>query len=61
MRYVVKYHAFSGEWLVFDVGDDLELIGMFASKEEAVAQVDRLEERAKRRQRWHRDSVRHAA
>lgn len=61
MRYVVKFHELSGEWLVFDVGDDLELIGMFQSKADAMAQVERLEERAKRRQRWHRDSVRHAA
>lgn len=61
MRYIVKFHEQSGEWLVFDMGDDLELIGMFASKDEAVSQAKRLEERATRRQRWHREPVQHAA
>jgi hypothetical protein len=61
MRYVVKFHQTSGEWLVFDMGDDLELIGMFRSKDEATAAAKRLEERAQRRQRWAREPALHAA
>lgn len=61
MRFVVKFHQTSGEWLVFDMGDDLELIGMFRTKDEAVAQAQRLEERAARRQRWARQPALHAA
>jgi hypothetical protein len=57
MRYVVKFHEQSGEWLLFDMGEALELVGMFASKEEAVAQASRLEDRAQRRQRWHREPL----
>lgn len=61
MRYIVKFHKDSGEWLLFDMGDDLELIGMFPSKDEAMMQAQRLEERATRRQRWHREPVLRAA
>ncbi len=61
MRYVVKFHEFSGEWLLFDIGEDLELIGMFPSKDEAQAQAKRLEERASRRQRWAREPALRAA
>lgn len=61
MRYVVKFHQHSGEWLVFDMGEDLELIGMFRTKDEATAAANRLEERAQRRQRWAREPALHAA
>ena len=61
MRYIVKFHKDSREWLLFDMGDDLELIGMFKSKDEATAQAQRLEERASRRQRYTREPALHAA
>jgi len=61
MQYVVKFHKDSGEWLVFDMGDDLELIGMFPNKDDAVAVANRLEERAQRRSRWSRTQALHAA
>ena len=56
MRYVIKYHHLSGEWLVFDMGDDLELVGVYRSESEATDQANRLEERAQRRQRWSREA-----
>jgi len=55
MRYVIKYHQMSGEWLVFDMGDDLELVGMFKSEKEATDHANRLEEAAQRRRRWARE------
>ena len=61
MRYVVKFHEASGEWLVFDVGDDLQLVGMFASEDEATGQARRLEDAAERRQRWAREPALRAA
>lgn len=61
MRYIVKFHKESREWLLFDMGDDLELIGMFKSKEEATVQAERLEERASRRQRYTREPALRAA
>ena len=61
MRYLVKYHQLSGEWLVFDMGDDLELVGMFQSEAEATEQANRLEARAQRRQRWAREPTLEAA
>lgn len=61
MRYIVKFHKDSREWLLFDMGDNLELIGMFKSQDEASAQAARLEERASRRQRYTREPALRAA
>jgi hypothetical protein len=61
MRYIVKFHKESREWLLFDMGDDLELIGMFKNKDEATMQAERLEERASRRQRYTREPALRAA
>ena len=61
MRYIIKHHQLSGEWLVFDMGDDLELVGMFASETEAMDQANRLEAAAERRLRWSREPALKAA
>ena len=29
MRYEIKYHDISGDWLIFDMGDSFELVGIF--------------------------------
>jgi hypothetical protein len=61
MRYIVKYHQISGDWLVFDMGDDLELVGMYKSEQEATDHATRLEEAAQRRRRWAREPALKAA
>ena len=48
MRYAVKYHDVTGEWLVFDIGDGFELVGMHADEQDAIHHAMKLEERSRR-------------
>ena len=57
MRYIVKYHANSSEWLVFDMGGNFELMGVYASEDLALQQAARLEETSTRRQRYSRTAM----
>ena len=54
MRYVVKFHPNSGEWLVFDMGENFELMAVHACEADAIAQASRFEEAAARRSRYAR-------
>jgi|SwirhisoilCB2_FD_contig_31_18681295_length_216_multi_1_in_0_out_0_1 hypothetical protein len=54
MRYVVKYHPNSGEWLVFDMGENFELMSVHATEAEAIASATHFEEAAARRRRYAR-------
>ena len=35
MKYEIKYHNISGDWLIFDMGDSFELIGIHNSEQDA--------------------------
>jgi len=62
MRYAVKYtddtlgdldgaaeyFAGRGDWLVFDVGDGFELVGVHADEQDAIDHAMKLEERSRR-------------
>ena len=62
MRYAVKYtddtfgdlggaaehFAVRGDWLVFDVGDGFELVGVHADEQDAIDHAMKLEERYRR-------------
>jgi len=61
MRYAVKFHEVTGEWLVFDMGDSFELVGMHAEEQEAIYHAMKLEERSRRRAQWSNESVPQAA
>ena len=61
MRYAIKFHEISGEWLVFDIGDGFELVGMHASEDDAVYQAMRLEESSRKRTQWSKESLPQAA
>ncbi|MAF48956.1 MAG: hypothetical protein QGH73_04520 [Rhodospirillales bacterium] len=61
MRFAVKYHEVTGEWLVFDVGDGFELVGMHQNEDEAVYHAMKLEERSRRRAQWSSEPVPQAA
>ncbi len=61
MRYAIKFHDISGEWLVFDIGDGFELVGMHMSEEDAVYQAMRLEETSRKRTQWSSESIPQAA
>tara|TARA_B100000315_G_C14582863_1_gene591419 strand:+ start:1388 stop:1573 length:186 start_codon:yes stop_codon:yes gene_type:complete len=45
MRYAIRYDEISSDWMVFNVGDGFELVGMHVSEEDAVEQVKNLEKR----------------
>ena len=45
MRYAVKY---TGDWLVFDVGDGFELVGVHSDEQDAINHAMKLEERYRR-------------
>ena len=61
MRYAVKYHDVTGEWLVFDMGDGFELVGMHADEQDAIHHAMTLEERTRRRAQWSIDPIPQAA
>ncbi len=61
MRYAIRYHDISGDWMVFNVGDGFELVGMHTSEEEAVEQVKDLEKRALKKARYINPALEQAA
>ena len=61
MRYAIKFHEISGEWLVFDMGDGFELVGMHTAEEDAVHQAMRLEDSSRKRTQWSAESLPQAA
>ena len=61
MRYAVKYHDVTGEWLVFDMGDGFELVGMHSDEQDAIHHAMKLEERTRSRAQWSSDPIPQAA
>ena len=61
MRYTVHFHEVTGDWLVFDVLDTLELVGMHSSEDEATVHAMTLEEQWRRKQAYCPAPVQHAA
>lgn len=52
MRYAVRYHEVCQEWLVFNIDEQFELVGMHQSEDEAILHAMRLEERDRRREQF---------
>ena len=61
MVYAIRYHEISGDWMVFNVGDEFELVGMHVSEEDAVDQVNDLEKRATKFARYSKPALKQAA
>ena len=61
MRYAIRYHEISSDWMVFNVGDGFELVGMHDSEKAAVNQVKDLEKRASKFARYHNPALEQAA
>ena len=61
MRYAIRYHDISGDWMVFNVGDGFELVGMHICEEDAVDQVKSLEKKALKRARYSDPALEQAA
>ena len=61
MRYAIRYHEISSDWMVFNVGDGFELVGIHACEKEAVDQVKDLEKLAAKRARYNCSAFKQAA
>ena len=61
MRYAIRYHEISGDWMVFNVGDGFELVGMHVSEEDAVEQMKELEKRDAKVARFSKPALKQAA
>ena len=61
MKYEIKYHDISGDWLIFDMGESFELIGIFGSEQDAKQHVKLLQQKFKKRARWSREVIQEAA
>ncbi|MBT3991146.1 MAG: hypothetical protein HON14_13785 [Rhodospirillaceae bacterium] len=61
MRYAIRYHEISSDWMVFNVGDGFELVGMHTSEKDAVDQVKILEKQASKQARFNNHAIEQAA
>ncbi len=52
MRYNVRYHDISNQWLVYDFADGIEVVGVHALREDAIDEAMRLEKRARKHRRY---------
>ena len=57
MKYKIKYHDISGDWLVFDMGESFELVGIHGSENDAVNHVKQLQNKSEKRAKWSSDIV----
>lgn len=61
MKYEIKYHDISGDWLIFDMGESFELVGIFCSEKDAKQHVRHLQQKFKKRARWSKECIQEAA
>lgn len=61
MKYAIRYHKLSREWLIFNIDDQFELVGMHRTEDEAVLHVMKLEERDRKRDQFTRPHLETAA
>lgn len=52
MRYNVRYHDTSSQWLVYDFADGIQVVGVHALREDALDQAMKLEKRARKHRRY---------
>ena len=43
MNYAIQYHEISGDWLIFDISDGFELVGIHSTEKEAKRHATQLE------------------
>ncbi len=61
MRYVIRYHEISSDWMVFNMGDGFKPVGMHVSEEDAIGQVKELEKRDAKLVRFSKPTLKQAA
>jgi len=61
MKYEIKYHNISGDWLIFDMGESFELVGIHRSEKDAKHHLEQLQNVSERRARWLKEIIPAAA
>ena len=61
MNYAIQYHKISGDWLIFDIRDGFELVGIHRNKKDAQCHAKQLQQITKKRAKWNNDPFRSAA
>lgn len=61
MNYAIQYHDISGDWLIFDVSDGFEIVGIHGTEKDAKRHATQLQQASDRRARWIKDPVNAAA
>lgn len=61
MQFEIKYHEITGDWLIFDMGDSFELIGIHSSENDAKSHVRQLQESFEKKARWTKEVIPAAA
>ena len=52
MNYAIQYHETSGDWLIFDIGEGFELVGMYSTEKDAKRNKNQLEKAFAKRAQW---------
>ncbi len=61
MNYAIQYHEISGDWLIFNISDGFELVGIHNTEEDAKRHTTQLEKAFAKRAQWTRDAMIRAA
>ena len=61
MNYAIQYHEISGDWLIFDISDGFELVGIHSTKKDAKRHTTQLEKAFAKRAQWNRGGINRAA
>jgi len=61
MNYAIQYHDISGDWLIFDIGDGFELVGIHGTEKDAKRHAKQLQQETDKRARWSREPIAEAA
>ena len=61
MNYAIQYHETSGDWLIFDIGEGFELVGMYSTEKDAKRNKNQLEKAFAKRAQWTIDPMYQAA
>ena len=61
MNYAIQYHDISGDWLIFDIDDGFELVGIHSTEKDAKRHTNQLEKAFAKRAQWSREAMYEAA
>ena len=61
MNYAIQYHDISGDWLIFNICDGFELVGIHSTEKDAKQHAYQLEEAHAKRAQWVKEPMYEAA